>query len=156
MTKDRFGFEDVYDKQKGIFGAETIDGSSAMDQYANAKSTPTEQGLLVQFTCEGCGKNINCVVTYPELFAIKHGVPAQNVYQGTQLAPNCAWGYDQNNNGWFPDLRDSCNWPLRPIISAVEANNAINAGTQRGWLNLGAAQQLNARCAQMRASMGGG
>lgn len=157
------GFEDIadaIDHQQGIFdgAAPAINGASAMANYARAHTRPAQQGLIISFTCEGCGRPRDLVAEYPELIAIKYGLQPHVAYQGLQqrvVMNPTAWGYDQQHRMWFPDGRCSCGWPARPLLSVTEAENALRLAQSSGWIPPQAVQQLSHHCDAMRQRMAG-
>jgi hypothetical protein len=133
-----------------------------VSDYARAKVKPTENGMLIEMTCEGCGKGRQLVVAeYPELIAIKYGLQPHVAYaplmqRGIKvLVAPVAWGYDQDHQAWFPDLKCGCGWPQRPLIAVQEATSVLNAALSRGWLATSDEKQLSMHCHQMRQGRSG-
>ena len=160
MSNDKFGWDDVLNSQQGIFGndAPTINGGSAMTEFATARTTPTEQGLVVEMMCESDGRMRSMTIEYPELVAIKYGIQPQAAYghivaQGKSVpfltGQLTALGYDQKAKRWFPDGRCSCGAPLRPLISVAEAEGALRAAQAAPWIPVQTVNELSNHCARM-------
>lgn len=148
---NKYGFDDVIDAQRGIFGSAeaSISGSSAMNDWSTPKSTPTEAGLAVDLQCEACGTPRRVTMEYPELIAIKYGLQPQAILP--RLNIQCSqWGYDPSNRMWYPDARCSCGMALRPMITVGEGDAALRIAQAQKWLKPEFVNQLSNVCDQAR------
>lgn len=151
--QDKYGFDDIVDNQKGIFGSDCAGlCGSAMDAFSQANGVPTPEGMVYEVTCENCGPR-KIVVEWPELIAIKSQISPHIAFQ---RAPNLvqqptAWGFDARHQGWYPDVRcRSCNWQFRMMVSPVEVERAIRVAISQGWIPEAAFGQIMNLCAQVK------
>jgi hypothetical protein len=164
---DEHGFRNIVEGQQGIFDAAqpALGGDSAMASYAKATTSPTREGLKIEFQCENCGNGRILVAEWPELIACKYGLQPHVAYgplaqRGIQVVQSpAAWGYDQENQAWFPDLRCRCSWPSRPLVSLQEIEQMLRAAVSRGFLSQIDNKKLSDHCfamAQQMQQQGGG
>jgi len=155
-------WSDISEKQQGIFGEASLDGTSAMNEYNQAKTTVTPDGLEIRVHCENCGRQPAVTAEFPELIAIKYGLQPHVAYgpliaQGRKILQGqaTAWGFDPAKKMWFPDAKCSgCGWPVRPLISVGEAEAAIRAGQGSGWIPLAVVEQLSKYCFDLKSRGG--
>lgn len=163
MSEDRHGWDDVVDGQRGIFGGAeaSVTGRGAMDDWIQARTQPSKEGLVIHLMCESCGSRRTVTPEYPELIAIKYGLQPHVAWAGTGvLHTPTVWGFDQRMNAWFPDAicPGACQQPLRPLITIAEADEALRRAQQSGWISPKTVQDMSKHCAamQMRRLNGGG
>lgn len=159
MSKnEKYGFDDILDSQKGIFGSDCAGlCGSAMDAFSEAKGTPDPQGMMYEVVCENCG-NRKIIVEWPEMVAIKHSISPHIAFQQfPNVVRNAtAWGFDQNNQCWFPDIRcSSCNWQFRMLVHPGEVERGLRFAVSKGWLSEQAYSQIANVCARVKQSVNG-
>lgn len=152
-TNNKYGYDQIIDNQKGIFGADCAGlCGSAMDAFSESQAVPDASGMMYEVTCENCGPR-KIVVEWPELVAIKNQISPHIAFQ---RAPNLvqqptAWGFDQRQQCWFPDLRcRSCNWQFRLMVSPNEIERGLRYAISQGWLPEQAFAQISNLCAQVK------
>lgn len=150
----RDAWADVVETQRGIFGGAeaAISGKSAMEDWVSARTTPMAKGLKILFQCESCGHRLELVAEYPELIAIRAGLQPHVAFPpGTRvLIHPTVWGFDRDQNAWFPDVKCPCGMPLRTFISVAEASAALVKAQDSAWISGQVVQQLSQHCARQR------
>ena len=152
-TNSKYGFDDIVDNQKGIFGADCAGlCGSAMDAFSQANGVPDPSGMMYEVTCENCGPR-KIVVEWPELIAIKNSISPHVAFQrAPSLVQNpTAWGFDQRHQCWYPDIRcRSCNWQFRMMVHPGEVERGLRLAVSQGWVPESAFAQISGICQQMK------
>lgn len=152
-NRERFGWDDVVEGQRGIFGGAeaSVTGRGAMDDWISARTQPTPEGLVIRLMCESCGTPREVTPEYAELIAIKYGLQPHVAFNGQGVLKHpTLWGFDQNHRAWFPDAKCPCGMALRPLITVAEAGKALDVAVNSGWIPLKFVQDLSRFCAQMQ------
>jgi hypothetical protein len=148
---DAFG--DVITKQAGIFGGECAGLCDGLGDHDTTKTATTQQGVIVDMSCRGCGRPCRVVAEWPEMVAVKYNVSPRMVF-GTMpgvLSSPTEWMFSQATNGWYPEQYcQHCRTPCNPHFTPAEAEQHLAVGRQRGWINPVAEQQLSQAAAQTR------
>lgn len=153
MAKNNYGYDDIIDSSKGIFGSDCAGlCGSAMDAFSQANGNPTPEGVTYEVTCENCGPR-KIVVEWPEFIAIKNQISPHIAFQrAPQLVQSpTAWGFDARQQCWYPDVRcRSCNWQFRMMVHPGEVERSLRIALSQGWIQDAAFAQVSGLCQQMK------
>lgn len=148
MSQNQDSFDDVIGAQKGIFGAECAGLCPALDDHESQKKAASPEGLVVQFECARCGGRKIMVIEWPELLALRAGVPPAFAYQRAQGLMRGApldWKWDGQEQVWWPELPCSnCRRPLLIWLSPDEVRQHVDSARARGFFS----PQVEQACAQ--------
>ncbi len=157
---EKYGFEDIMDSQRGIFGSDaaSVASGSAMDAFQQAERVPTDAGMAYKVMCEN-GHPTQITVEWPELVAVKNMISPHIAYQGNPkiLQQPVAWGFDAHTQQWFPDVKcGQCGWPFRLMIPMSEIDSGIRYAIGKGLLPEMTARQLSGICQAVKQRVSGG
>lgn len=159
MSQDYDAFNDVTAGAFGIFGAEQAALDAGLKRHDSVQAIPTQHGVIMQFSCQGCGRPTQLTVEWPEMIAIKYGVNPVMAYQQypQALQEPVRWEWMQNHPdprkrefAWRPDLKcRHCQYwyPLR--VERTEPEKYLAAGRAAGFVN----QQLEGQLSQICAAV---
>lgn len=126
-----------FDKQRGIFGADCAGLCPALDDHESQRKQVANEGLLMQFDCATCGSAKMMCVEWPELIAMRHGVPPAFAYQrapqGLMRSAPLDWKWDGQQHLWWPSVPcQRCNRPLLVWLAPQEISQFVDAAKSRG------------------------
>lgn len=155
-------FDDVIGKQRGIFGSECAGLCPALNDHEAQPKSGSPEGLVVQFDCGRCGSRKIMVIEWPEILALRAGVPPAAAYQRAQGLMRGApldWKWDGKEQVWWPNMTCSlCRRPLLTWLSPSDIQQALDVARSRGFISPQVEQasaQLCAAAAQaIRRQMG--
>ena len=155
-TRDYDRFADVQEDVHGIFGADQPGMEPGLKKHETVNVQPTKEGVVMQMSCQGCGRPTHMTVEWPEVVALKYGVNpvvAFRAHPGV-VKYSTRWEFLPREHAWRPELKCSnCQFwfPLR--ISPEEPERFLAAGRRHGFI-LPAGEQEVSRVAAMAAQMG--
>lgn len=143
------GFDDVIGAQHGIFGDDCAGMCPALSDHEAQRKVASPEGVTVQFDCARCGSRKVMTVEWPELLALRAGVPPAFAYQRAQGLPMRGapldWKWDGQEQVWWPDLPCSlCRKPLLVWLSPNEVQQNVDMARSRGFFS----PQVEQACAQ--------
>lgn len=143
-------FTDVIQGFNGVF-----EGSEGLKSHSLVKAETKNNGLALQFECQGCGAPTEMLVEYPELVAMKYGVNPMIAFHNVRgiLAEPTRWEYRPDEDSWRPDLKCTiCGFffPIRIARHECERHLAMARG--RNFIN----PQGEARVSQICAAAANG
>lgn len=157
MDMAEHDFDDIINAQTGIFGDDCAGlCGSAMSAFQKPRQEATPAGMNYTAHCEN-GHPHQITVEWPEFVAVKHMISPDLAYQGVSvLQKPIPWGFDKNQQAWFPDMKCStCHWPYRLMISLGEIESALRMAIGKGFLPEQNYQQLAQHCMMMKQRMQG-
>lgn len=141
-------FDDVVTAQRGIFGSECAGLCPALSDHESQRKVGGPEGLTVQFDCSKCGSRKVMIVEWPEILALRAGVPPLVAYQRAQGLLRGApldWKWDGQEQVWWPALPCArCTRPLLTWLSPTDIQQAVDTARARGFVS----PQVEQACAQ--------
>jgi hypothetical protein len=160
MPNDEETFNDVIDAQRGIFGADAPGLAPALANHDGHRKSPSADGMQIMFECSRCGGRRSLMVEWPELVAMRFGVPPGFAYQrtpGIMRGVVLDWKWDAQDQVWWPELTcPGCHRRLLTGVSPAEIESSLTAGRSRGWLPEQAFQQFAQIASQAAQAARGG
>lgn len=174
---DYDSFDDVLHSEHhtGIFGSSEAALGNALAEHLKVTTTPIEDGLALEFGCEGCKQKVRLTLDYPEVVALNNGVSpkmafAQNVpllvpdpQSGRPRANGSAaqlcraptdWVFHKEEGAWGPNLRCRCGWGYQIRVQPREIDALLRRAKQAGYLDQASAA-ADYHCKAFRAAAQG-
>lgn len=132
-------FDDVITQQRGIFGADAPGMTPALSEHEAQRKVPGPEGVSVQFECARCGGRRLMMVEWPELIALRFGVPPAIAYQraphGLLRGAPLDWKWDANEQVWWPSMPCSnCRSALLVWLTPQEIQQSTDLARSRGFI----------------------
>jgi hypothetical protein len=150
--QDNNPFDDVAENQRGIFGDDCAGLCPALSNYDTNKKAAQQDGLAMQFDCQRCGSSKIIVVEWPEMLALRAGVPPAVAYQGVSglmQGPPLDWKWDSQERVWWPNRTCSgCHQALVVALAPEDVQQHVDIARSRALFP----PQMEKACAQMCAA----
>lgn len=149
-------FEDVIGSYHGVFGATEPGIDAGLKRYESVQAKPTAGGVVLQLSCQGCGRPTQLHVEWPEMVALKYGVNPAVAFRGHpgMLKTPTRWEFRPDEQAWRPDLEcRHCGFYIPLRISPAEPERFLAAGRRAGFINPPGEHQVS-QIAAMAAKQG--
>ncbi len=153
-VNDYDAFEDVIGSYNGVFGATEAGLDAGLKNHEQVQAKPTKHGVVLQLSCQGCGKPTQMLIEWPEMVAIKYGVNPAIAFRGRPgMVQNATrWEFKPGEGAWRPDLRCShCQFHFPVRVFPSEPERFLAAGRRAGFINPQGEHLVANICAQMAA-----
>jgi len=131
-------FDDVIDQQRGIFGSECAGLCPALSDHEAQRKSGSPEGLVVNFDCARCGSRKVMVIEWPEMLALRAGVPPVVAYQRSQGLLRGApldWKWDGKEQVWWPALPCArCTSALLVWLTPSDIQQSLDLARARGFI----------------------
>ncbi len=158
MSNDYDAFEDVIGSYHGVFGDTEPGLDPGLKKYETVQAKPTQQGVVFQLTCQGCGKPTQMLVEWPEMVALKYGVNPAIAFRAHPaiLSNPTRWewlgvakGDRSPEQAWRPEIRcRHCDFHFPLRVSSAEPERFLAAARRAGFINQAGEQQVSQIAAQ--------
>lgn len=161
MSNDYDEFQDVRDANRGIFS----DGLGAIDDGFRAHNrvnySLSQEGLVCELPCGGCGLPYQMMVEWPELVALRVGISPYHAYgavpQWRQWAAPWSLAPErrvQEAGGrgtyWMTEgLKCKCGAMIEVMVSPEEATSYLRKARSKNWLSKQDELALGTHCTRM-------
>ena len=145
-------FQDIVNTTTGVFGGE------ALDEHHRVKAVPQAQGVLLEFTCQGCNAGIQLTLEWPEVIALKYGVDPALAFRGRQdiVGAPMSFAYKREEHAWMPNAKcDRCQFYYGIRVYPNEPEGWLQSGRQAALVPQAAEAQLSAFVAQVAQAIRG-
>lgn len=150
--RDYDAFGDIINEQTGIFGTEQASLQPGLKNHDSVSSRTVAEGVVLQMSCQGCGRPTHCTIEWPELVALKYGV---NPVIAFRMAPGILrdptpWEYLPHEGAWRPQMRcRHCNFHFPVRIDPSEPERLLARGRRAGLINRAGEAQISQIAARM-------
>jgi hypothetical protein len=134
---DYDAFGDIINEQAGIFGNEQASLEPGLKKHDSVHTKPDKAGVVLQMTCQGCGRPTHMTVEWPEMVALKYGVNPVIAFRGNPglLREPTPWEFLPHEAAWRPRLRcRQCNFHFPVRIEPHEPERLLAAGRRQGFI----------------------
>lgn len=149
-------FDDVISSYQGVFGDTEAGLDAGLKKHEAVQAKPTKQGVVLELSCQGCGRPTQMLVEWPEMVAIKYGVNPAIAFRGHPgiLSNPTRWEFRPDEQLWRPDIRCShCQFHIPLRLSPGEPERYLRDGRRAGYINQAGEQQVS-QIAARAASQG--
>ena len=157
MVEKSDNFNDIRNKEEGIFAADQAAIGPGLQSYNAVASHVTEEGLLLEFTCAGCGGGKQLLAEWAELVAMKYWVNPAIAFRGTTglVSELCGWVFMKDEKAWRPHMRcnQADNFWFAIRLKQHEIQSALNQGKQNGSLDPQQENRIGQHCAAIAQRM---
>lgn len=156
MSNEWDNFDDIVHGESfgGIYDKASPGLDAGYDRINTVTTSPTPQGLALEFRCQGCGKTRRLTLEWPELVALKHQIsphvafahnaPPQLV-QAARVTDPTHWTW-RGKEGWGLVMRcnNSCNFHYPIRLAADEPDKYLRQATRLGLIDPQGHAHINA------------
>lgn len=144
-------FEDVIGSYHGVFGATESGLDSGLKKHESVDAKPTQQGVVFELSCQGCGKPTQMMVEWPEIVALKYGGnPAVVFRQHPGIIRNpTRWEFRPDEQAWRPDMQcRTCQFHIPLRVGPGEPERYLAIARRSGFINPAGEQRVSQIAAQ--------
>jgi len=138
MPKDYDAFQDVIEGVNGIFGQEQAALDPGLKKHDSVHAQVSKEGVVLQFSCQGCGKPTQLTIEWPEVVALKYGVNPEIALRGHSSGVNdvARWEFLPHEQSWRPHLKcGGCQFWFPIRVSPDEPERFLASARRRGMIN---------------------
>lgn len=145
-TDDYDRFADVQEDVHGIFGADQPGMEPGLKKHESVLAKPTREGVVLELSCQGCGKPTKMTIEWPEVVALKYGVNpviAFRAHPGVVKFPT-RWEFLPHEHSWRPEMKcRHCQFWIPLRISPDEPERFLKVGRRNGLIHPAGEKQVS-------------